>query len=45
MEHIPLELPDTDNDINNNNNPSYNELLTHVDTLTKENYFKLGVLL
>ena len=37
MEHIPLELPDTDNDINNNNNPSYNELLTHVDTLTKDN--------
>ena len=37
MEHIPLELPDTDNDINNNNTPSYNELLTHVDTLTKDN--------
>ena len=40
MEHIPLELPDTDNDINNNNmynTPSYNELLTHVDTLSKDN--------
>ena len=36
MEHVPLELPDTDNDINNNT-PSYNELLTHVDALTKDN--------
>ena len=40
MEHVPLELSDTDNDINNNNmynTPSYNELLTHVDTLSKDN--------